>query len=243
MKFDYVIGNPPYEDTSAGPNKKLWKDITKKMSNLFRDELIFITPKTQVQYLRKQYPKTTKFIDYSADDYFDVGVKIISWGISKEPTSLSIISDVREEFSNPTHYQWHEPKNRELYEYFETMKQTPLEDRMFLRQYPGSGSLELIKNKSKGTTEFCDEYVIPDERLMMVISTSKTLKEEHIIITKEHYSSLYVQLDITDYSKIEIQNIKDHLLSEKFQKICNDFRNLYGTGFNNVLIYHPKFEL
>ncbi len=207
------------------------------MFKLYLREMIFITPKAVVTMLTKS--PDTKFVDYQADSYFDVGVKIVSWGVTKAPVAPKVINL---DGSISTNVNLYEKTEKPLMEKFNLLKSTPDNERMFKRQDCNGGSLEVIKNISQGTKDYCQKYVIPDGRLIMAISTSKSLKEENIIIGHQHFGSLYVQIDITDYTPPEVQAVKDFLLSEPFKEYCKTFKETYNTGFNNVLIYMPRYE-
>jgi len=231
MKFDYIIGNPPYEDTSStGSNKKLWKTITRKVQGLAKRQIIFVTPKAQVQYLLHKF---TFYIDYTADNYFDVGTRIVAWGMASTPVSN------RSTFSTDgtVDGEWYNKPERHLQKEFQDLKNTPKEKKLFKRQSCEPGPLECTKNASNNSKDTCLEYIIPDGHKIVAISTSKTLKRENILISYEHYGSLYAQIDINDWNKEKIEEFIQGLLDPGFIDYCQQFREYYSTGFNNVLLY------
>ena len=242
MKFDYIVGNPPYQNAASyGSNKKLWKDITKKMIKAYNIEIAFITPDTYVQYLCKE--NKTKLINYTANNYFNVGVTIIMWIISNKSKKTKIINlDGTENFIKEK-FDWYEKSSRKKIKNFGMLKKTKPNNRMFKRQSCGNGELVCIKNENKNTLDVCKEYVIPKNNKKMVISTSQSLTDKNIRITTKAYGSLYVQIDIDDWEDAKIQKLKDFLLSNIFVNYCNEFKKTYGTGFNNVLIYLPEINL
>ena len=239
VTFDYVIGNPPYEDTSSqGSNKKLWKDITRKVQGLTRNQIIFVTPKAQDQYLLYKH---TFYLDYTADDYFNVGTKIIAWGMQMEPM-LSDKERTTYSSNGVIDNKWNNSPERKILQEFNNLKNTPVEDKLFKRQSCEPGPLEVIKNASKNTFDTCTSYVIPDGHKILAISTSKSLKRENILIGYKHYGSLYAQIDITNWSEKETEQFIQKMLQPSFVDYCNKFRKYYGTGFNNVLLYTDSLE-
>ena len=235
MHFDYIVGNPPYEDTSStGSNAKLWKIITRRVQGLAKRQIIFVTPMAQAQYLLRKH---TFYLDYTADEYFDVGTRIIAWGMSVEPCDLITFSS---DGSYDSH--WHNKPERHLIMEFTDLKSTKQSDKLFKRQANEEGPLVCIKNASRNTTDTCLEYVIPDGHRILAISTSKSLKRENILIGTEHYGSLYAQVDINDWSEERLDKFILALLDPGFIEYCQAFRKYYGTGFNNVLLYTDSLE-
>ena len=235
MNFDYIIGNPPFQNSKAnGSNKKLWKEITRKVEVLFKRQMVFITPQAQAQYINQN---NTFYLDYTIQDFFDVGVRVMAWGIQNSPALLKTFSSdgtIDSDFYNHS--------ERQIAEEFINLKSTPADKKLFKRQSCGKGKLRCVKNHNKNTTDICIDYVIPDGHKKLAISTSGALKRDNVLIGYEHYGSLYAQIDINDWSDKKIQNFIGDLLSPEFVEYCEEFKKYFGTGFNNVLIYTDSLQ-
>ncbi len=106
MKFDYIIGNPPYQypKGTASPMKKLYIDISVRIQKFVKDNgsLSFVTPKailysqSKIQDLLKDLVK----VDYKAHEYFvkSVDVLIVSWQV--KPNARDTRSKIKVLMSN-----------------------------------------------------------------------------------------------------------------------------------------------
>jgi hypothetical protein len=94
MKFDVVLTNSPYQDKREGDRKgssdnPLWKQFTVFGFSLLKDGGIYsgVSPTTIVSgsekftniFLGDKAPYNLEKVDFSADDYFNVGIKICRW--------------------------------------------------------------------------------------------------------------------------------------------------------------------
>jgi hypothetical protein len=105
MRFDVVIGNPPYSDEKEGSrsgssSEPLWWQITKISFNLLKDDgiLSFVTPTTIFNggerftnlLLGKDAEYDLQKIDFSADDHFKVGIDICRWVAKNSKPSFKV---------------------------------------------------------------------------------------------------------------------------------------------------------
>ena len=92
MRFDYIIGNPPYQyPKSTSTNKKLYIDVTHKCLELITDSGIInlITPQAIIRRGQQNsvYEILAKNglieVDFDVDELFNIGQNIINWKYSK----------------------------------------------------------------------------------------------------------------------------------------------------------------
>jgi len=99
MKFDVIVGNPPYQ-RSTSKAYKLWIDFLKKANDLTKDNsyIAFITPsllwtgRTKNMFsLRDLFVPYVDYINFNANKYFNVSEKICWYIINKKLKNDDII--------------------------------------------------------------------------------------------------------------------------------------------------------
>lgn len=99
MKFDVVIGNPPYQNSAnAAKNNKLWKTFTDKAVELQPNVIAFVTPNSAFKdvdsngkrvraTMSKNNYGLVDFVNHRNSVFIGVGVETCHWIISKVATT------------------------------------------------------------------------------------------------------------------------------------------------------------
>ena len=148
MIFDYIVGNPPFNDKSDNTDAgNLYIDITKRCLNLLKysGEIKFITPRTIAQPKKGGFSlsglKGLKSIDYTADEKFNVGVKILEWHyINNSSGDVTIINDDYTKEIRNYKESMVQQKDKLAFDLFEKIKAT--ETRMFINIQTGKKKSE-----------------------------------------------------------------------------------------------------
>ena len=257
MKFDSILGNPPYQNANSESDAgKLYIDITKKSLELLKDNGIisFLTPETIVRDGRNKFNikdiQGLKYVNHTVDKYFNVGVKIINWMVDKDYDGDVTVINTDGEVNLRSKTQSLLDKSELLgVGIFEKLKEQ--KSKLFIIDQSGKkwsktyseGMYRVNKNVNKHKVEYTSVKPKLFEKRKLVISMSSSYKEELVYDSYEDFGELHVMIDITDYNDVEINNIKNFLFNPICVNICNKYKKLYKKGFNTMLYLFPKIDV
>ncbi len=220
MKFDVIVGNPPYQDSSTdSKDKKLWTKFVDKSLELLSPEgrVVFLTPNSLVGRTRLPAKRRAQlstdysldWIDHNANTYFpQVGVDICSWCVSNRPyTGVTTIIDgerqedidLRQELPIPFELKKVDDLAEKIYAHIGDHGIVALE-RQFndVDQAPAEDGKYLNyyagRNKSFRTNDVCKNT----GKLKVVFSFSATYKQWFITTANVSGSNLYVEVDTVE---------------------------------------------
>lgn len=261
MKFDVIVGNPPYQDGNKdGGQNKIYNQFAKKSLDLLKQNgtMAFVTP-TSVLKESKRFSlvgmDNLKIVDFRANNYFDVGIGICWWlvdknyfgdvtvynnaGISQHPNTDVIYdySIVDEGFSK-------------LYEALKKTTDTP-DKRMFAQNNFGPAlskvktkehihSLHKLEDKKIKLTYWSSRMPYYNTGKKLSIGMTKSLTDDACYVGKENFDPGYMTIEVKNNA--EIANIKSFIFSEYFVEHCNKWKSLDGYGYNYGLKYLPPFD-
>ena len=263
---DIQLGNPAYHNSdSESDASKLYIDITKKALSLKPSHGIinFLTPVTIIRDGKRKFSikiPGLKRVDHTANDDFNVGVHIIEWTIDGTYKGDLVEVINRDGSIDIRHYSDSlvDKNDKLLINLFERLKDNP--SKLFI-------SDQQINNKPKSKSKnnqvekdniykykvFMNYYkdkiryskIIPKllGKRKIFISISKTYNQENIKISNEDFGQLHLMIDVTDLTNNQIENIKSFLFNEISVNICDKYKKLYGTGFNNMLYVFPEIDI
>jgi hypothetical protein len=260
IKFDNIVGNPPYQDNSIDDNQqnKIYNQFSKKALELVSDTgtVSFVTP-VAVANLSKRFSLTEvpgiKEIDFTADEHFNVGAKICSWLVDKtyrgDITVISNIGTTSAKFSESVF----DPSvvDIKFAKLAQALGQIPIIDRAFKQNNHGPAY-----SKVKTEQHVYPTYKVKDGELILSsytkrepwfykkkklsISRTKSFNENIIQISTKDFETQYVTIEIENDE--QTSNIKSFLFSEYFINHMDSWKKLYNTGFNDALKYVPPFD-
>jgi hypothetical protein len=255
-KFDIIVGNPPYQDSESESDAgKLYIDFTKKSIKLSNDIIIFVTPETIVRDGRNKFniknEKGLCYVNHKSNDFFKVGVTIVSWVINKKVDSnhIKIVNrdgtvDYRNK--NDSLVDFNELSKVKLFERLKKEK-----SKLFIIDQSGNnwskikldGLYKVNKNVNNDKIEYTNIKPKLYGRKKLVISMSKSYDRKNLYESYDDFGELHVMLDITDYSDEQVTNVKKFLFNPICVGICNNYKKIYKKGFNSMLYLFPQIDI
>ena len=262
MDFDLIVGNPPYQDGSKnGGQNKIYNQFSKNAIDVTSRYVSFITP-TSVCRKSKRFSivgqSGLKYVDFTADDHFKVGIDVCHWTVDKRHTGDVTVKcsdgSIHEVKSGKEIYDLSKIDKQILKVYEGVMNHTvslnKSNNRMFIRNNHGPAFSDKkteehiypTYSNNRGIEKITYTKRIPvfHGKKKIIISNTKALNAETLIVDTKDYGPSYFAYEVKNNK--ELDSIKSFVLTEYFLKLYKEFRNIRG-GINSVLInYCPKFD-
>lgn len=262
MKFDVVIGNPPYQNgNKQGGQNKIYNDFSKKSLEIIKNDGIvsFLTP-VSVTRKSKRFSvinlKGLKVVDFSSTKYFSVGQTICSWTVDK-----NYEGDVKVICKNGDTTFFKKGENIfdkdvvdinfiKLHNKIRNISKD-MSNRMFQRNNFGPAfhknkdnifRYEIFKQDKNEEKLTYYSMRIPHfyQKPKFLLRLSGAFKKENVIFSQKDYDMNYVACLISN--KNELNNIESFLFSEYFIKFINTWKNYTSSKSYDLLVYLPKFD-
>jgi len=267
MKFDVVIGNPPYQDGSKeGGQNKIYNQFCKKallLANNTTGIVAFVTP-TSVLKKSKRFSlinqQGLKLVNFTADNYFSVGANICCWIVNRKYTGeVSVIHNngVDTQPNNSAIYNY-SVVDREFTELYKELKKATSipKNRMFKHN---AVDMTLGRGRTKEKTKGFEYpvYTINSDNTVTFVQYNKSRPKLHgkkqlVIPISKTFNEKFATVDTRDFdmkhlatsidNNTEVTNIKSFIFSDYFRSHVAKWKEVDGYGWNYALMYLPLFD-
>jgi hypothetical protein len=261
MKFDVVIGNPPFQDgNKTGGQNKLYGAFSKKSLSLLKENgsLAFITP-IPVTRPNKRFSLIgepgLEYVNFQANNHFTVGITVCSWIINRKysgtPTVINSDGSINTHCDTNTIFDECTSEKNFLLVHDAIKNATKdLSTRMFQRNNFGtalsknatSENIYPIKNNKDSAEPFWYSSRVPHfyKKTKVALKLSGSYTIENIFTTTDDMDLNHVVCEINNDS--EVENIKSFLFSNYFVSLINSWKKYINSKSYDMLVYLPEFD-
>lgn len=250
MKFDYIVGNPPYQDGKRGDGQnKIYNQICNKCINLLSPNgvISFVTP-VAVTRPSKRFSLIdymVKEVDFSVNANFDIGQTVCSWTIDKTYNEdIKVIhSDKSISYNSQKSIVFDNLKNKEMVDLYYQIKEhtKKLDNRMFQRNNFGPAfTNEKTDYPIESKTKELFSKRIPHfyNKNKLIFRLSSTFKPDNFFEDIKDYDQNHVCVDVDEYK----ENILSFIFSDYFVQYVEAVKEFEASMSFNALTYVPQFD-